>query len=56
MPRIWIGVLVVLAAVGAAIGGWASAEDADGIRWEKDLDAANAKAVESGRPVMIVFR
>jgi len=53
---IWIGVLVVLAGLGAVIGGWASAEDADGIRWEKDLETANAKAVESGRPVMIVFR
>ena len=56
MPRIWIGVLVVLGGFGAAIGGWASAADADGIRWEDDLEAANAQAVESGRPVMIVFR
>ena len=31
------------------------AEDAT-IVWETDLDAARAKAAETGRPLMVVFR
>ena len=48
-------VVGLVAFVLATVGSDASAEDQT-IAWETDLAVATAKAQESGRPLMVVFR
>ncbi len=46
-----------VAALGALFAGdRGAAEEESPIRWEKDLAAATAKAAETGRPLLVVFR
>jgi hypothetical protein len=45
-----------LVLIAAAFAWTASAQETAGIAWETELAAANGKAAEKGRPLMVVFR
>ena len=49
-PMVAFGVLLVVAATAAADDSWEGYNR--GIRWEKSLDAAKARAAKEGKPIL----